>query len=180
ERGRFAVLMFDPRLKRLGPGAMPPAERVRSAATAVFRGQAGTAWAYASWADSADYGHPDRVYARAAARLLMSGPDRYRAALADGGLADSLSERPATLAGWEFPSDPPLRAAYENVLRSPLDAARHAALAQALLARGYLVAGGFELRLAVTLDPARATDAGKLRSLILAADPDAQRSVPAQ
>ena len=170
ERHRLAVLMFDPLRKLLGPGGMPPSERIRSAATAVFRGQAGTAWAYASWADSSDYDHPDRAYARAAARLLSGGASSYRAALAEGRMADSLGERPAALAAWEFPTDAPLRSAYEDVLRSPLVAERHAALADLLLARGYAVAGGFELRLAVTLDPARRADSAKLQALIEAAD----------
>ena len=166
ERGRFEVLMFDPITKRLGPGGMPPAERIRAAATAVFRGQPGTAWAYASWADSASYDHPDRAYARAAARLMSGGAAAYRAALARGGLADSLGEGPATLAAWEFPADPDSRAAYEAVMRSPLDAARHSALARQLLMRGYTVAGGFEFRVAVTLDPARTAEAARLESLI--------------
>jgi hypothetical protein len=166
ERGRFSVLMFDPIAKRLGPGAMPPAERIRAAATAVFRAQPGTAWAYASWAEGADYDHPDRAYARAAARLIAGGAAAYRVALADGRMTDSLGERPAALAAWEFPADPELRAAYQAVLRSPLDAARHGALAMLLLTRGYTVAGGFELRIAVTLDPARSADAARLQSLV--------------
>ena len=165
-RGRFAVLMFDPIAKRLGPGGMPPAERIRAAATAIFRNQPGTAWAYASWADSADFDHPDRAYARAAARLITGGAGAYRAALVRGGLADSLGGSPATLAAWEFPADPDLRGAYEAVMRSPLDATRHGTLAERLLARGYTVAGGFELRIAVTLDPARTADASRLESLI--------------
>lgn len=165
-RDRFAVLMFDPAIKRLGTGAMPPAERIRAAATAIFRGQAETAWAYASWADSSDYAHPDRAYARAAARLLSGGAGAFRAALAAGGLADSLGEAPARLAAWEFPADPALRLAYQAVLRSPLMAERHAALADGLLARGFTVAAGFELRLATALDPARAADAAKLQALI--------------
>jgi hypothetical protein len=166
EPGRFAVLMFDPAAKRLGPGGMPPSERIRSAATAIFRGQAGTAWAYASWADSADFGHPDRAYARAAARLIAGGAAAYRTALESGRLADSLGVRPAELAAWEFPSDPELRAAYERVLRSPLVADRHGALAELLLRRGYAVAGGFELRIATSLDPGRAGDAARLAQLI--------------
>jgi hypothetical protein len=166
ERGRFAVLMFDPAGMRLVADGMPPAERLRAAATAIFRGQAGTAWAYASWADARDEAQPDRAYARAAAVLLMDGAAPFRAALAAGGLADSLGARPVALAAAEFPADAPLRATYESVLRSPLDAARHGALADSLLARGYTVAGGFELRVAVTLDPARDVDAARLRALL--------------
>jgi hypothetical protein len=166
ERGRFAVLMFDPSATRLVADGMPPAERLRAAATAIFRGQAGTAWAYASWADARDEAHPDRAYARSAATLLMDGAAPFRAALAAQGLGDSLGIRPVALAAAEFPSDAALRTTYEAVLRSPLDAARHGALADSLLARGYTVAGGFELRVAVTLDPARTADGARLRVLL--------------
>jgi hypothetical protein len=145
---------------------MPPAERIRSAATAIFRGQAATAWAYASWADSADYDHPDRAYARAAARLLVGGAPAYRAALAAGGLADSLGVGPDEIAGGEFPADPDLRELYAAVLRSPLSADRHASLASALRVRGFRVAAGFELRVATTLDPARGAEREVLRELL--------------
>jgi hypothetical protein len=45
-------------------------------------------------------------------------------------------------------------------------AAGHGALAGLLLARGYAVAGGFELRIATSLDPGRASDVARLAQLI--------------
>ena len=167
EPGRFTVLTFDPLAKRLERGSLPASERLRAAATAIFRGQPGTAWAFASWADSGDSG-PDREYARAAARLLSRGAAEFRAGLVSGGLADSAGARPAELAAREFPSDPALKAAYQRVLEGPLEASRHAALAESLLSRGYAVAGGFELRVAITLDPSRAADAARLAALLQA------------
>jgi len=162
------VLTFDPVGKRLVAGAMPPSERLRSAATAIFRGDAGGAWAYASWADSADYEAPDRAYARAAARLIAGGAAGYRAALAAGGLADSMGDRPAALAAAEFPGDPGLRAAYTAVLRAPMSAVPHAALAARLIQLGFRVAGGFELRVATALDPGRARERAALEALLRA------------
>jgi hypothetical protein len=165
-RGRFVILSFgDPGLHfNSDPG--PLATVVQSAATALAVGRTFTAYAWASDVDSTLLRRFDLAYLRAGSRLQVDGPNAFVRELADADHVDSLSGSIDADALAMVGGDPGLARAYAGVLRHPMTAAPHAALAESLLARGILVDAAVALRVASALEPTRLSDRLKLAELL--------------
>jgi hypothetical protein len=166
-RDRLAILGVDLHRVKLVPYASSFAERRDMAGTLLLRDQPTVAYALASWGESADYLYMGSIYARAVARLLVQGPQGCLDELRRGDLADSSGARPAELTRREFQAQPGIEVAYREMLRHPLTAATHAALADTLTAHGIAISAGVELRVAAALDPSRFEERFKLAEVLI-------------
>ena len=168
-REKLAILTFDFNRLKLGPDRDPLAKRTQDASTSLFLNQPAAAYAFASPADSIDYASVAASYQRAAARLLAQGPAGFRDELARMRLADSTGDAPARFARADFASLPGLESAEAAMFRNPLQAAAHGAFGESLLAHGYTVSAGAELRVASALDSSRFGDRRTLANTLEAA-----------
>ena len=155
---RLVILSFDPATMHLRLAHWTNATATRRATNAIVAGRASAANAFALHQLPEGSAPFDRIYIRTAAVLLAHGPSAFEDALHAAGLADTLGASPAAIAGQVARAEPGVGLALENMLRHPLAAAPHAALAESLLAHGLVPHGAMELRIAVTLDPHRFRD----------------------
>ena len=164
---RLAILTFDLERLHLERAPSTDAAAVTRAISAVMARRGDLADVFARYGESPNSARFDRAYVRAAAALLEEGPAGFVRGLARAGLADTLGPTPAELAEPLAAIDPALGSAFVAALRRPSSAAAHAALAETLLARRVLPRAGLELRIAVTLDPARHGDRYRLAQVMV-------------
>jgi hypothetical protein len=124
---------------------------------------------FASYGETGDPRTFDRSYLRAAAALLELGPEAFAQALGAVGTADTSGDGAAAVAAPMSAVSPGLGRTLEQVLRHPLNAGAHVALADTLLARGVTLRAGLELRIAARLDPSRVEDRYRLARVMAAA-----------
>jgi len=165
--GRIALLEFDTERFHLAIAPWSQGLAIHRAMNAIVAGRGAAAEAFTLYGAAGDSARFDRDYLRAAATLLEDGPAACARRLAAEGLGDSLGAAPDSLAEPVARADPRLGAALAGVLRRPLGAASHAALAAALLERGVLPRAALELRIAVTLDPGRREERYRLAELLV-------------
>ncbi len=149
--GRLAIVSFDSERHHLVKTVWSSRTALQRAINAVIAGRPHAAVVFASYREAEDPAAFDRHYVRAAAMLLAHGPLAYANALEvdTAGTAPDLIARPLVEAS------SPLGIALAAVLRRPLTAATHLALADTLLRRGVLPRAGLELRIALALAPGR-------------------------
>jgi hypothetical protein len=158
DASRLTILTFDEErwhLRRTSWSASTALTRAMKALIAMH-GPAASAFAgYYGDPDSASF---DRGYILAAVALLESGPAEYVAALRAAGLTDTLGSLPDDLAAPLATIDSEVASAFANALRHPRSADSHSRLGHALAERRVLTRAGFELRIALLLDPSRHRD----------------------
>ena len=167
ESHRLAILKFDTERFHLERERWSTATAIHRAMNAILAGRGRMAGVFARYDGSPDSARFDRAYLLAASALLEDGPRAYVQALAVGGLADTTSATPDSIAGPLSSIDPNLGNALAEALRHPLTAISHAALADTLLRRGVAARAGMELRIATTLDPSRLGDRYQLAQILI-------------
>ena len=164
--GRVMVMAFDVDRFHLVRAEWSVGEAIRRAVNALVAGRGRAAGAFVQVPASPDSARFDRDYLRAAAALVERGPAGFVAALDAMGLADTLGEAPARLAAPLEAVAPGAGHALEAALRRPRSADSHVAFADSLLARGLVPRAALELRIALALEPGRATDRYRLAQLM--------------
>lgn len=148
----FEILRLDPATRHLVPFRPSVQERGVLAASSVTGGEPAVGWVFANHGPPQENAAFDFRYYRVLASLLAEGVAGARRELEAVGLADTLGAAPME---WATAAVGPgaLHAPMVEVLRHPLDARAHLAMANACAAANALVFEGVELRFAVTLDP---------------------------
>jgi len=164
--GRVVLLDFDPATLHLRRDEPYTQGLTSHAASSVAAGEPGPAWAFAAAADSAERSTPQLGAFRSVAALLAEGPEAFRRELARAGFGDSTGSRPAELATLLLGERAVVAKAYEEVLRSPLNADAHAEMAERFAEAGGLVSAAIELRIALALEPRPASDRVRLAELL--------------
>ena len=177
---RFALLSLDAGTKHLVPFEPDEQERSKLAASSVAAGEVATAWVYANaGAPGAAAGADSRFdfhYYAALAALIGEGVAGARRELARIGLDDTTGAAPEHWATLAVGPSGPLHAPMLAVLRRPLDARTHLALADVCRTANAMMFEAVELRYAVTLDPSLHAERLRLaRSLLDGGKPDAGR-----
>jgi hypothetical protein len=133
------------------------------------------AWTFASHGPPQENAAFDFRYYRVLAALMAEGVTGARRELEAAGLADTLGMAPET--GATAAVGPgPLHAPMVEVLRHPMDARAHLAMANACAAAKALVFEGVELRFAVSLDPSLLDERMRLaKNLLENGKPEAAR-----
>lgn len=170
---RFALLSLDAGTKHLVPFQPDEQERSKLAASSVAAGEAATAWVYANVSEPGADARFDFHYYAAAAALMGEGVAGARRELARIGLDDTTGAAPEHWATLAVGPSGPLHAPMLAVLRRPLDARTHLALADVCRAANAMMFEAVELRYAVTLDPSLHSERLRLaRSLLEGGKPD--------
>ncbi|MEQ1831682.1 MAG: hypothetical protein ABL977_01420 [Candidatus Eisenbacteria bacterium] len=173
---RVAMVSLDGGTRHLVPYEPDDATRSKLAASSVAAGEAATAWVYATAGGPQANQRFDFHYYAAAAALVGEGVAGMQRELALMGLADTAGPAPAAAATEAVGPSGPMHTAMLAVLRRPLDARTHLALADVCRDANAVLFEGVELRYAVTLDPSLHAERLRLaKSLLEKGKPAAAR-----
>jgi hypothetical protein len=181
--GRYEVMNFDQDSLHLVRTGIPSADRGPYGGSALASGEAGVAWAFAAYGDSAELSAFDGKYIRSAAALVAEGAAGYVRELRASGLDDSSLATAHRLSAAVLAEAPSVAEGLATVLQHPRDAAAHVLLADRFEMQRALVSAAMELRIAAALDPGRLDARFRLVDLLRrmkryeAAERDAMRLV---